>query len=135
MLNFSIHDNRIWMRNYQIILEGENKVKEDKFKPEVVEIGPRIVLNLQRIQEGPFSGQAIYLNPGTFITVYRHNVIFYYFNILDYVGPNERRRANTLGRKDKSYFNKVVAKEHKEKMKAEVPEAPKHVTDDIFVNN
>ena len=59
MLNFSIHDNRVWMRNYQIILEGENKVKEDKFKPEVVEIGPRIVLNLQRIQEGPFSGQAI----------------------------------------------------------------------------
>ena len=58
---------------------------------------------------------------------------FYYF--LDYVGPNERRRANTLGRKEKSYFNKVVAKEHKEKMKAEVPEAPKHVTDDIFVNN
>ena len=69
VLNFSIHDNRVWMRNYQIILEGENKVKEDKFKPEVVEIGPRIVLNLQRIQEGPFSGQAIYLNPGTFITV------------------------------------------------------------------
>ena len=52
------------MRNYQIILEGENKVKEDKFAPELVEIGPRIVLNLQRIQEGPFSGAAIYLNPG-----------------------------------------------------------------------
>jgi len=116
VLNFSIHDNRVWMRNYQVILEGENKVKEDKFQPEVVEIGPRIVLNLQRIQEGPFSGQAIFLNP-------------------DYVGPNERRRANTLGKKDKSYFNKVVAKEHKEKMKAEVPDAPKHVTDDIFVNN
>ena len=128
------------MRNYQIILEGENKVKEDKFKPEVVEIGPRIVLNLQRIQEGPFSGQAIYLNPGTFITVTfklinRHKRFFYYFNVLDYVGPNERRRNNTLGRKDRSYFNKVVAKEHKEKMKAEVPEAPKHVTDEIFVNN
>lgn len=64
VLNFSIHDGRIWIRNYQIILEGENKVKEDKFDPELVEIGPRIVLNLQRIQEGPFSGPAIFLNPG-----------------------------------------------------------------------
>merc|ERR1711935_1155418 len=73
VLQFSLHDGRVWMRNYQIILEGENKVKEDKFAPELVEIGPRIVLTLQRIQEGPFSGAAIYLNP-------------------DYVGPNERRR-------------------------------------------
>merc|ERR1712128_250737 len=59
VLQFSLHDGRVWMRNYQIILEGENKVKEDKFAPELVEIGPRIVLNLQRIQEGPFSGAAI----------------------------------------------------------------------------
>ena len=58
------------MRNYQIVLEGENKVKEDKFSPDLVEIGPRIVLNLQRIQEGPFSGTAIYLNPGKLMLLY-----------------------------------------------------------------
>ena len=69
MLKFSLHDGRIWIRNYQIVLEGENKVKDDRFDPELVEIGPRIVLNLQRIQEGPFSGPAIYLNPGEFIKV------------------------------------------------------------------
>ena len=69
VLHFSLHDGRVWMRNYQIILEGENKVKEDKFAPELVEIGPRIVLNLQRIQEGPFSGAAIYLNPGFLINL------------------------------------------------------------------
>ena len=64
VLNFSIHDNRIWIRNYQIILEGDNKVKEDKFMPDLVEIGPRMVLNLERIIEGPFSGPTIYNNPG-----------------------------------------------------------------------
>ena len=69
VLKFSLHDGRIWIRNYQIVLERENKVKDDRFDPELVEIGPRIVLNLQRIQEGPFSGPAIYLNPGEFIKV------------------------------------------------------------------
>ena len=70
VINFSLHDGRVWMRNYQIVLEGENKVKEDKFSPDLVEIGPRIVLNLQRIQEGPFSGTAIYLNPGKLMLLY-----------------------------------------------------------------
>jgi len=116
VLQFSLHDGRVWLRNYQIILEGENKVKEDKFRPELVEIGPRIVLNLQRIQEGPFSGAAIYLNP-------------------DYVGPNERRRNALNKTKVNSYQNKVAAREHKEALKAEVGEVPQHVTQEIFVNN
>jgi len=116
VLNFSILDDRIWIRNYQIILEGTNKVKDEKFQPETVEIGPRLVLNLQRIQEGPFSGPAIYLNP-------------------DYVSPNERRRAQGYGQNGKSYMNKIIEREAKEEHKNNLPEVPKHVTDEIFVNN
>jgi len=115
VLKFSLHDGRIWIRNYQIVLEGENKVKDDRFDPELVEIGPRIVLNLQRIQEGPFSGPAIYLNP-------------------DYIGPNQRRREAKMG-SGKSYEKKVIEKEAKESHKQSLPDAPKHVTDEIFVNN
>jgi len=115
VLNFSLQDGRIWIRNYQIILEGENKVKEDKFNPELVEIGPRIVLNLQRIQEGPFSGPAIFLNP-------------------EYIGPNQRRREQSMGQ-GKSYMTKVMTKEAKESHREKLPEVPKHLTDEIFVNN
>ena len=134
-MNFTLHDGRIWLRNYQIVLEAENKVKEDKFMPDMVEIGPRLVLNLQRIQEGPFSGQAIYQNPGKFFIKIFIKFSCYLLIYLDYVSPNERRRNQSLGLKDKSYMNKIVVKEHKERMKSEIPDAPKHVTDDIFVNN
>ena len=55
--------------------------------------------------------------------------------ISDYVGPNERRRNALNKAKQNSYQNKVAAREHKEALKAEVGEAPKHVTEEIFVNN
>jgi hypothetical protein len=35
----------------------------------------------------------------------------------------------------KSYLNKVIEKEAKDAHKASIPETPKHVTDEIFVNN
>ena len=130
VLNFSILDDRIWIRNYQIILEGTNKVKDEKFQPETVEIGPRLVLNLQRIQEGPFSGPAIYLNPGN-----SKIGTFDLCDCLDYVSPNERRRAQGYGQNGKSYMNKIIEREAKEEHKKNLPEVPKHVTDEIFVNN
>lgn len=55
--------------------------------------------------------------------------------VLDYVSPNERRRAQGYGQKGKSYMNKVIEREAKEEHKKNLPEAPKHVTDEIFVNN
>ncbi|KAI6649320.1 Ribosome biogenesis protein BRX1-like protein isoform X2 [Oopsacas minuta] len=53
VLNFSFTDNRIWIRNYQIIDGGTS----------LLEIGPRFVLNLVRAFEGSFSGSVIYHNP------------------------------------------------------------------------
>jgi len=53
VLTFSIADNRIWFRNFQIIEENG----------ELVEIGPRLVLNLIRIFRGSFVGETVFQNP------------------------------------------------------------------------
>uniref|UniRef100_A0A8C6XYS8 Ribosome biogenesis protein BRX1 homolog n=1 Tax=Naja naja TaxID=35670 RepID=A0A8C6XYS8_NAJNA len=53
VFTFSITDERIWFRNYQII-EDDGAL---------VEIGPRFVLNLIKIFQGSFGGQTLYENP------------------------------------------------------------------------
>ncbi|XP_053557172.1 ribosome biogenesis protein BRX1 homolog [Bombina bombina] len=53
VFTFSIADNRIWFRNYQIIEEDGS----------LVEIGPRFVLNLIKIFQGSFGGPTLYENP------------------------------------------------------------------------
>ncbi|KZT71423.1 Brix-domain-containing protein [Daedalea quercina L-15889] len=62
VLTFSILDNKIWFRNFQII-------EKDPLQPNgppqmsMVEIGPRFVLTPIRIFEGAFSGATVYSNP------------------------------------------------------------------------
>ncbi|KAJ3548160.1 hypothetical protein NM688_g5329 [Phlebia brevispora] len=62
ILTFSILDNKIWFRNYQI-------VEKDPLQPNgppqmsLVEIGPRFVLTPIRIFEGAFNGATVYSNP------------------------------------------------------------------------
>ena len=51
------------------------------------------------------------------------------------MSPNERRRAQGYGQNGKSYMNKIIEREAKEEHKKNLPEVPKHVTDEIFVNN
>ncbi|KAL6071434.1 Ribosome biogenesis protein brx1 [Balamuthia mandrillaris] len=58
VFTFSLQDNKIWFRNYQII-HKPNKTEQ----PALVEIGPRFVLDLYRIFEGCFGGPTLYLNP------------------------------------------------------------------------
>lgn len=53
VLTFSIADDRIWFRNYQILAENG----------ELAEIGPRMVLNPIRIFRGSFIGETVYTNP------------------------------------------------------------------------
>jgi len=50
---FSILDNRIWFRNFQIITE----------EGELAEIGPRFVLNPVKIFAGSFGGETLWDNP------------------------------------------------------------------------
>jgi len=64
VLSFSIHDNRIWFRNYQILAEDGS----------LAEIGPRFVLNPIQIFSGSFGGATLYQNP-------------------HYISPNDIRRA------------------------------------------
>uniref|UniRef100_A0A1B6E3U0 Ribosome biogenesis protein BRX1 homolog n=1 Tax=Clastoptera arizonana TaxID=38151 RepID=A0A1B6E3U0_9HEMI len=53
VVSFSILDNRIWFRNYQIISEDGA----------LAEIGPRFVLNPIKIFEGSFGGSTLWDNP------------------------------------------------------------------------
>ncbi|XP_013864774.1 ribosome biogenesis protein BRX1 homolog [Austrofundulus limnaeus] len=53
VFTFSITDNRIWFRNYQIMEEDAS----------LVEIGPRFVLNLIKIFHGSFGGPTLFENP------------------------------------------------------------------------
>ncbi|CDK28906.1 unnamed protein product [Kuraishia capsulata CBS 1993] len=63
VMTFSIVDNKVWVRNYQINEteeEKEGEAKEDNLT--LVEIGPRFVMTLITILEGSFGGPKIYEN-------------------------------------------------------------------------
>jgi len=55
IINFYLCDGRIWFRNYQITEElNPDKVGRNKIDRELVEIGPRFVLNPIKILSGSF---------------------------------------------------------------------------------
>ncbi|BEJ15649.1 hypothetical protein CspHIS471_0502540 [Cutaneotrichosporon sp. HIS471] len=61
ILVFSILDNRIWFRNYQII-EKDPLHPSGPPQTSLVEIGPRFVLTPIRIFEGSFGGPTVFAN-------------------------------------------------------------------------
>ncbi|KAI0086132.1 Brix-domain-containing protein [Irpex rosettiformis] len=62
ILTFSLIDEKIWFRNYQII-EKDPLQPNGPPQTSLVEIGPRFVLTPIRIFEGAFSGTTVYSNP------------------------------------------------------------------------
>lgn len=66
VMTFSIVDNKIWVRNYQISETEQLKESEastfDADALSLVEIGPRFVMTLITILEGSFGGPKIYEN-------------------------------------------------------------------------
>ncbi|KAI0723741.1 Brix-domain-containing protein [Cerioporus squamosus] len=62
ILTFSILDNKIWFRNFQII-EKDPLQPNGPPQTSLTEIGPRFVLTPIRIFEGAFSGATVYSNP------------------------------------------------------------------------
>ncbi|XP_075236218.1 ribosome biogenesis protein BRX1 homolog [Lycorma delicatula] len=81
VITFSVHDNRIWYRNYQIVSEEGG----------LAEIGPRFVLNPIKIFEGSFCGATLWENP-------------------HYVTPSSYRRQLKLAAAGK-YLNRKQQKE------------------------
>lgn len=80
VFTFTILDNRIWFRNYQILSEDGA----------LAEIGPRFVLNPVKIFSGSFGGVPLWENP-------------------HYVSPANYRRQLRLAAKNK-YQNKLHQK-------------------------
>jgi len=99
VISFSVADNRVWMRNYQVV------VPEDKGRPEVdqatlVEVGPRCCLNPIKLFAGSFGGATLYENP-------------------TYVSPNEIRSA-VKRQKQGKYSKKVKASQRRKQIKEEL---------------
>ena len=66
VMSFSVADNRIWIRNYQVLPDPEKK-KTNADDVTLVEVGPRLTLNPIKIFAGSFGGPVIYDNP-TFVS-------------------------------------------------------------------
>lgn len=64
VVTFSIADNKIWFRNYQIVekTEGGKEFFHSDVDMSLVEIGPRFVMTAICILEGSFGGPVIYEN-------------------------------------------------------------------------
>jgi len=63
VLTFSLLDNKIWFRTFQIV-EKDPMVPNGPPQTSLVEVGPRFVMNPIRVFEGSFSGATVYENAG-----------------------------------------------------------------------
>ncbi|KAA0719641.1 Ribosome biogenesis protein BRX1 -like protein [Triplophysa tibetana] len=104
VFTFTVADNRIWFRNYQIIEEDAS----------LVEIGPRFVMNPIKIFQGSFGGPTLYENP-------------------HFQSPNMHRREIRLAMAAKQKEKLLVKEVRKEKQKEEQEVMMPDVTDDVFV--
>ncbi|KAJ1210436.1 hypothetical protein NDU88_005800 [Pleurodeles waltl] len=103
VFSFTVTDNRIWFRNFQIIEEDGA----------LVEIGPRFVLNLIKIFQGSFGGPTLYENP-------------------HYTSPNMHRRLirlNTAAKFREKQQMKDLQKMRQNEGKTVIPADP---TEDVF---
>jgi len=99
---FSILDDRIWFRNFQILSEDGA----------LSEIGPRMVLNPVKIFSGSFGGIALWENP-------------------KYTSPAKYRRQLLLAAKSKAYIDRKHQKLHAEASKPDIS-YKLNPLDDIF---
>ncbi|XP_029025530.1 ribosome biogenesis protein BRX1 homolog [Betta splendens] len=104
VFTFTIVDNRIWFRNYQIIEEDAS----------LVEIGPRFVLNLIKIFGGSFGGVTLHENP-------------------HFRSPNLHRRELRLTAAAKVREKQMVKEMHKMKKSDGKEDLTKDVTADVFL--
>ncbi|KAK7896544.1 hypothetical protein WMY93_021869 [Mugilogobius chulae] len=104
VITFTIADNRIWFRNYQIIEEDAS----------LVEIGPRFVLNLIKIFQGSFGGPTLFENE-------------------NFQSPNLHRRQLRLAAAAKIREKQMVKELQKMKRIDAKEDVTKDVTEDVFL--
>jgi len=104
VITFTIADNRIWFRNYQIIEEDAS----------LVEIGPRFVLNLIKIFQGSFGGPTLFENP-------------------DFQSPNMHRREIRLAAAARVREKQMVKEMQKMKRNEAKEDLARDVTADVFL--
>ncbi|XP_059213812.1 ribosome biogenesis protein BRX1 homolog [Centropristis striata] len=103
VFTFTIADNRIWFRNYQIIEEDAS----------LVEIGPRFVLNLIKIFQGSFGGPTLFENP-------------------DFKSPNTHRREIRMAAAARVREKQMVKEMQKKKRTEAKQEVVRDVTANVF---
>uniref|UniRef100_A0A8C7QDF3 Ribosome biogenesis protein BRX1 homolog n=1 Tax=Oncorhynchus mykiss TaxID=8022 RepID=A0A8C7QDF3_ONCMY len=103
VFTFTITDNRIWFRNYQIIEEDAS----------MVEIGPRFVLNLIKIFQGSFGGPTLFENP-------------------HFESPNAHRRVIRMATASRLREKQMVKELQKLKRVENKEAVTRDVTDDVF---
>ncbi|XP_074473585.1 ribosome biogenesis protein BRX1 homolog [Sebastes fasciatus] len=104
VITFTIADNRIWFRNYQIIEEDAS----------LVEVGPRFVLNLIKIFQGSFGGPTLFENP-------------------EFTSPNMHRREIRLAAAARVREKQMVKEMQKMKRAEAKDEVTRDVTADVFL--
>ncbi|GBG79652.1 hypothetical protein CBR_g29800 [Chara braunii] len=112
VFSFTVLDNHIWFRNYQIcapILHNGKLERGALEKMTLVEVGPRFTWSPVKIFSGSFSGSTLYENP-------------------DYVSPNMLRRLAKQRSKGR-YMDKVIAKEKRKLHVSENPAPPRELAD------
>lgn len=92
VIQFSVADHRIWIRNYQVSLPADKK-RPGLDTMSLVEVGPRLCLNPVKIFAGSFAGATLYENP-------------------HYVSPNAMR-TDSKRIKSNRYGAKVKAKQRR----------------------
>lgn len=110
VLSFSLADGRLWLRNYQVLPDPEQK-KEGAEGATLVEVGPRACLNPIKMFAGSFGGPVIYENPG-------------------YVSPNTIR-AMLKRQQQGKYVSKVQSREGRKAHVAAHP-LPRDELGDVF---
>lgn len=120
VMGFYHADGKIWVRNYQIKEEPATTAKESQLQKkltghahstDLIEIGPRFVLNPIRIFRGSFGGQTMYVNN-------------------DFVNPNVARAVVKSAQGEK--YVKRKGAERKRKRKDESHVMPKDPLADVF---
>ncbi|PKU85385.1 ribosome biogenesis protein BRX1 homolog 2 isoform X2 [Dendrobium catenatum] len=109
---FSIVDNHIWFRNFQVSVPHNETDKMDRGgldKMTLIEVGPRFCLNPIKIFGGSFGGPTLYSNPL-------------------YISPNQIR-AMEKRKKAGKYVKKVKAKTRRKMHELENPLEPDEFAD------